>query len=595
MPLTLRKITIAFGIQPVLEDATLVVDKGDRACIVGRNGAGKSTLLKIASGITAPDRGEVGIPPGWRVEYLPQEIPDHPGLSAAEVVAAALAPDHLPEWEAQRKVERQLSDMALDGAMPYQALSAGTKRRILLARALVREPDALLLDEPTNHLDIDAIAWLEKRLLAYTGALLFVTHDRAFLQNVSTSILDLDRARITRWDCDYATYLQRKEEWLQAEEHNRATFDKKLAQEEAWIRQGVKARRTRNEGRVRALEKMREEHRRRRERTGSVNLRADEAARSGAKVITADAVTYCWEGRPLVSSFSDVVERGDRIGIVGPNGSGKTTLVRLLLGHLKPDSGSVEQGTGLQIAYYDQTREPLNPTDTVQDAIASGQQTVEIGGVRKHVISYLQDFLFPPERARSTVSMLSGGERNRLMLARLFAKPFNVLVMDEPTNDLDLETLELLEELLCGFSGTLLLVSHDRAFLDNVVTDLYVLDGSGRIESFVGGYRDYLASRAAPRKAESQPAPALTTGKTPKARKFLNRERWELEAIPGKIDAIDKETARIGETLADPRTYQTPDCDAAALQKRLKELEAELEALFARWEELEALRKELEA
>jgi ATP-binding cassette subfamily F protein uup len=582
----------------LLEDISLVLENGERACIVGRNGAGKSTILKIAAGLVKPDRGEISIGARKRVGFLTQEIPESMPGTVTQILTAVLEQDDLPEWEVYTMVERVISDMDLPRDVEYDALSAGTKRRALMARELVSSPEILLLDEPTNHLDIEAIAWLEQFLTSYKGAVLFITHDRAFLQNVATRILDLDRGRITSWVCDYKTYLLRKEEWLNAESRNQAVFDKKLAQEESWIRQGIQARRTRNEGRVRALKKMREEHRRRRQRVGSVHLQIEQASKSGAKVIAAEDVSYSWGDKPIISNFSDVIERGDRIGIVGPNGSGKSTLLKLLLGKLPPQTGTLEHGTGLQIAYFDQTREQLVETETVEQAIANGLDVIEINGARKHVMTYLQDFLFAPDRARSPVSMLSGGERNRLMLARLFAKPFNVLVMDEPTNDLDLETLELLEEMLSNFGGTLLLVSHDRAFLDNVVTDLLVLDGSGEVENYVGGYQDYLdqkAAAAAQASAAAKQARALAGNpKQQKPRKFLNRERWELEAIPARIESIEKDMADIAKQLADPKTYQESPERIPVMQANLAKLEAELAAKFSRWDELEALRKEIE-
>jgi ABC transport system ATP-binding/permease protein len=597
VPLSLRKICLGFGGPLLLDDVSLAIDNGERACIVGRNGAGKSTLLKIATGLVRADRGEISRPNGC-LSFLPQEIPERVSGTVEHIVAEGLKRDSLPEWEAERAIERTLSDMGLDGAMEFDSLSAGTKRRVLLARAVVSEPEVLLLDEPTNHLDIEAIAWLEKFLVGFKGGVLFVTHDRAFLQTVATRILDLDRGRLTSWDCDYKTYLVRKEEWLEAEARNAAVFDKKLSEEEAWLRKGVKARRTRNEGRVRALKKMRDERRQRREKAGSVKLEIEQSRRTGAKVITADNVSYAYDDKNIVTGFSDVIERGDKIGIVGPNGVGKSTLVKLLLGKLTPDTGTVEHGTSLEIAYFDQTRETLVETETVQEAIANGQEYIEINGARRHVMTYLQDFLFPPDRARSPVSMLSGGERNRILLARLFAKPFNVLVMDEPTNDLDLETLELLEEMLVDFGGTLLIVSHDRAFLDNVVTELYVLDGSGDVQTYVGGYQDYLdqkkAAAARAQMAATDKAGKNSGAKPGKTRKFLNRERWELEAIPAEIEKLESEAAQITAQLADPKTYQENASEISTLEKRLAELEAASNKKFARWEELDALRKELE-
>ncbi|MDP0496401.1 MAG: ATP-binding cassette domain-containing protein [Verrucomicrobiota bacterium JB024] len=598
MVLTLRKICLAYGGAPLLDEASLVLDTGERACIVGRNGTGKSTLMRVVAGRIQPDSGEVNLAAGTRVAFLPQEIPSDLSGTIGELVAEPLHGLGLPEWEVAHRVERTLAQMGLEGGPAFETLSAGVRRRVLLARELVRDPELLLLDEPTNHLDIAAIAWMEEFLRGYRGAVLFVTHDRAFLQNVATRILDLDRGNLISWDCDYQTYLLRKEEWLAAEEQNRAVFDKKLAQEEVWIRQGIQARRTRNEGRVRALKRMREEHRARRERTGAVRLQFEQAASSGAKVIEAKDVCFRYGGRDIIRDFSDTIMRGDKIGIVGPNGAGKSTLLKVLLGDLPPASGTVRQGSGLQVAYFDQTREALVETETVQEAVGQGNESIVINGSRRHILSYLQDFLFPPDRARSPVSMLSGGERNRLLLARLFTRPFNVLVMDEPTNDLDLETLELLENLLVEFNGTLLLVSHDRAFLDNVVTDLYVLEGDGSIQTVVGGYQDYLREKAAAntrteaaRKTETKAKPG---GKPEKPRKFLNRERWELEAIPGEIEELETEAATLSERLSDPQTYVSAADEIPKLKERLQVIEEETAVKFSRWEELEALRQELE-
>ncbi len=603
--LTLRKIGLAFGGAPLLENADLVLEKGERACVVGRNGAGKSTLIKVVAGTLEADSGEVQMPAGTQVGFLPQEIPDDLHGAIRTIVTEPLLAMHLAEWDVDHRVEKVLEQMLLSPEDLFQNLSAGVKRRVLLARELVREPELLLLDEPTNHLDIEAIAWMEGFLKGFKGALLFVTHDRAFLQSVATRILDLDRGVLTNWDCDYATYLQRKEEWLAAEEQNWAVFDKKLAQEEAWIRQGIQARRTRNEGRVRALKKMREERKARRERSGKVRLNVEQAGSTGAKVIEAIDLSYDYGGQPVISDFTDVIERGEKIGIVGPNGAGKSTLLKLLLGQLAPVSGTVKLGTGLQVAYFDQTREALVETETLQEAIGQGSEVIEINGKNRNVLGYLQDFLFPPDRARSPISMLSGGERNRLLLARLFTRPFNLLVMDEPTNDLDLETLELLEDLLVEFRGTLLLVSHDRAFLDNVVTDLFVLEGDGNVQTYVGGYQDYQREKKAEAKqatakptsvqsASTAELPKSAKGKPQKARKFLNRERWELEALPGEIEKLEAEAAQLSERLADPQLYVDSPDEVPKLKTRLEEIETETLEKFTRWEALEALRLELE-
>ncbi|MGF1451364.1 MAG: ATP-binding cassette domain-containing protein [Opitutales bacterium] len=596
-----RDLHLAFGGPALFEGIGFEVHPGERACIVGRNGAGKSSLLKTLAGLVTPDDGEVFLTPGARVAYLPQELPDGLSGPVADVISAQLPPEAEP-WEREATLEKLLRELELSGKADFETLSVGMKRRALLGRALAIQPAALLLDEPTNHLDLASIEWLERFLPGFRGALLFVTHDRAFLQNVATRILDLERGKLISWNCSYAEYLKKKEAWLLAEAEQRAQFDKKLAKEEAWIRQGIKARRTRNEGRVRALEKMREAYRERREREGSAHLELGEADRTGVKVLTAEDLDFAYDDQPIVEAFSCTILRGDKVGLIGPNGAGKTTLLKLLLGELTPDSGTIKHGTNLQVAYFDQLKNDLNGEATLVDTIGDGRETVTINGVSRNVMGYLQDFLFAPEQARGKVRSLSGGERNRLLLARLFTQPCNVLVMDEPTNDLDLETLELLENLLVDFGGTLLLVSHDRAFIDNVCTSTFFLGGDGRIRQYVGGYHDALATRA--RQAAATRAPEAVAppkpkdlpekkGKTPKARKFLNRERWELEALPGEIEALENEQAELGEAMADPAVAANP-AKLAEAQSRLAEIEANLEQTFARWEELETLRTELE-
>jgi|TARA_B110000037_G_scaffold223191_1_gene303595 ATP-binding cassette subfamily F protein uup len=596
--LSLRKITLSYGGAPLLDELSLEIRENDRACLVGRNGTGKTSLLEIIAGIHPPDRGEIQLAPGRKLAYLPQAIPDVIEGTIETVVSSGLDHEDLAEWEVMTKVDRLLDEMELSGDEPFNTLSAGMKRRVILAQAVVSEPDLLVLDEPTNHLDIPSIRWMERYLKErFRGALLFVTHDRAFLQALATRILDLDRGRLISWDCDYRKYLERKEEWLEAEATQSAQFDKKLAEEERWIRRGIQARRTRNEGRVRALKQMRLDHQSRRQKMGTVHLRIEAAERSGAKVIAVEDLHFAYEDHPpTIEHLSFLIERGDKVGIVGPNGAGKTTLLRLLLGKLQPTSGTVTHGTKLQIAYFDQLRDQLDESRTVVDMIADGNETVTIGGRSQHVMSYLQDFLFPPDRARSTISMLSGGERNRLLLARLFTQPANVLVLDEPTNDLDLETLDLLEEQISHFSGTVLIVSHDRAFLDDVATDLLVLDGNGDIKPFIGGYSDWLAqdtasATAMPRKFVSK-APEAKAKRSTKQRKFLNRERWELEAIPGEIEKLDEEQATIAEQLSDPKLYQEYPDKVTSLQARNKEVEELLATKYARWDELEALRQE---
>jgi ATP-binding cassette subfamily F protein uup len=553
--LGLRDVGIAFGGPPLLDGANLVIERGERVCLLGRNGAGKSTLMQLFNNAIKPDRGEVIRQAGITVTRLEQEVPGDLVGTTFDVVAAGLgevgtllaryhdashrvgaadaeatlreldrlhhALDATGGWQLETRVETVLSHLGLEADVPFAHLSGGRKRQTLLARALVSQPDVLLLDEPTNHLDIDAIEWMEKFLIGRGTTLLFVTHDRAFLRRLATRIVELDRGRLVDWGADYDTYLDRKAAALAAEEREWAEFDKKLAREEAWIRTGIKARRTRNEGRVRALETLRLERSARRERGGTVRLQAQEAERSGRLVVEARGVGFAHGERDIVRNLTTTIMRGDRIGLIGPNGSGKTTLLRLLLGELAPDAGTIRTGTGLEIVYFDQLREQLDSNRTVADSIADGNDWVEIGGRRKHVLGYLQDFLFPPERARTPVRALSGGERNRLLLARLFTRSFNVLALDEPTNDLDVETLELLEDLLLDFSGTLLLVSHDRAFLDNVVTSTLVMEGDGRVGEYVGGYADWLRQRPGP--ARGGEAAARKTAGIPPAPRETER------------------------------------------------------------------------
>ena len=623
MPLLgMRDVRVAFGGPPILESASFGIEAGERVCLLGRNGAGKSTVMKLLDGSIAPDTGEILRQPGVSVARLEQEIPGDLAGSVFDVVAAGLdetgtllaryheaslrvssgaeralrdldrlhhALEAADAWQFQSRVETVISHLGLEQDAPFSQLSGGRKRQALLARALVRDPDVLLLDEPTNHLDVDAIEWMEDFLLDRSGALCFVTHDRAFLQRVASRIVELDRGKLVDWGVDYATYLERKDAALAAEEREWAEFDKKLAREEAWIRQGIKARRTRNEGRVRSLESMRRERAGRREREGTVRLQAQEAERSGRLVIDARAATVAHGDKVIVRNLTTTVTRGDRIGIIGPNGSGKTTLLRLLLGELPPDSGSVRQGTGIEIAYYDQLREQLDPDRTLHESIAGGAEYVEIGDQRKHVLGYLQDFLFPPARARTPVRALSGGERNRLVLARLFTRSFNLLALDEPTNDLDLETLDLLEDLLLGYTGTLLLVSHDRAFLDNVVTSTLVMEGDGRVGEYAGGYADWLRQRPArPRAVETRKAPARVAAPPAARRKLSLKEKQELAGLPDRIHALEQERSRLYAALADPLVLRDGTA-AASAKARLAALGTELLAAERRWEELETI------
>src|SRR4051812_33161787 len=569
--LGMQDVSIAFGGPPILDRANLAIEKGERVCLLGRNGAGKSTIMRLLDGTMLPDSGDVVRQVGTTVTRLEQEVPDDVAGSIFDVVAAGLgeagrllaryhdaahraaidssdralreldtlhhALDAANAWEMQTRVDTVLSHLSLDPDSMFADASGGRKRQTLLARALVRQPDVLLLDEPTNHLDVEAIEWMEGFLIDRGVTLLFVTHDRAFLRRLATRIVELDRGRLVDWSTDYDTYLQRKEAALAAESKEWEDFDRKLAQEEVWIRTGIQARRTRNEGRVRALEAMRVERNQRRERTGAVKLQAQESERSGKLVIEARDVSFAYDARPIVRNFSTTIMRGGRVGLIGPNGSGKTTLLRLLLGELPPDSGTIRLGTNIELAYFDQLREQLDPDRSVFDSIADGADFIDMRGNRRHVHGYLEDFLFPPDRARTPVRALSGGERNRLLLARLFTRSFNMLVLDEPTNDLDIETLDLLEELLLEFAGTLLVVSHDRAFLDNVVTSTLVFEGGGRIGKYVGGYSDWVRQRRIAEPAAVVPRPSTPKAVVasavtrPKKRKLSFKESAELAAL----------------------------------------------------------------
>lgn len=597
--LSLLDVSLSYGGPPLIDSVNLQIDAGERVCLLGRNGCGKSSLLRILSGELQPDLGSVFRQPGLHVARLQQEVPEGIAGSVHDLVASGLRElhEHEEAWERDVRLEDLFRKLALDPQADFSALSGGLKRRALLGRALAGVPDLLLLDEPTNHLDLESILWMEQFLVNEKLSLCFVTHDRAFLRKVATRIIELDRGRVSGWSCDYDTYLVRKQEVLEAEEKQRALFDKKLAQEEEWIRRGVRAQRSRAQGRIHALEAMRVERAERRERQGNVKMRLAEANRSGVKVITAEDLCFSYnQGTPLVSDFNTLITRGDKIGLIGPNGSGKTTLIRLLLGQLAPSSGLIEHGTNIEVVYFDQLRSQIDDNLSVADNIANGNETVTFDGKTRHVISYLQDFLFAPDRSRSPARVLSGGERNRLLLARLFTKPANVLVMDEPTNDLDAETLELLENLLVEFQGTLLLVSHDREFLDNVVTSTFVFEGEGRVSEYVGGYSDWArlrerrqAEQQARRQAELEAAQAKSP-KAVKARKLGNKERAELEALPARIEALELEQASLGEKLGDPSLYQGDPSAPLRLRERLDAVEAEMAVAFERWEELEALR-----
>ena len=623
--LGLQDVSLAFGGPALLSHADFSIERGERVCLLGRNGTGKSTLLKLLDGSLQPDAGTVVRLTGLSVTRLEQEIPDGVRGTMFDVVAAGLgaagallaqyhhaslevAHDATPKalkeldrlhhaldtadaWQVHTRVSTILQHLALDPDLPFAEASGGRKRQTLLARALVRQPDILLLDEPTNHLDVEAVEWMEEYLVDRGTTLVFVTHDRAFLRRVATRIVELDRGKLVDWGGDYDTYLQRKDAALEVEAREFAEFDRKLALEEVWIRTGIQARRTRNEGRVRSLEALRVQRSQRRDRVGNVRMQAQEAERSGRLVVEARNVSFNRGERPIVKEFSTTITRGDRVGLIGPNGSGKTTLLRLLLGQLEPDSGTIKLGTNIELAYFDQLREQLDEERSVFDTIADGAEFVLINGARKHVHGYLQEFLFPPERARTPVRALSGGERNRLLLARLFTRTFNVLVLDEPTNDLDIETLDLLESLLLEFTGTLLVVSHDRVFLDNAVTSTLAFEGRGMIGEYAGGYADWLRQRpvaVSAGTAAMQPAATAAAPRAEKKRKLTWKETQELATLPDLIDAREQDRAALYAQLADPIFLRDGSAVTAATT-RLASIDAELAEMASRWELLETI------
>lgn len=595
MPLvTISDLSIGFRGPSLLEGVTTSINERERIGLLGRNGAGKTTLLKMIIGEVEPDDGSIVIQSDKRVAFLQQHVPQDVDLSNAEVVAEGMTAQQKSEAMNQADpVQRILSRMELDPAGRFGQLSSGMKRRVLLARALVSEPDLLLLDEPTNHLDIQSIQWLEQFLLKFGAALVFITHDRMFLRKIANRILEIDRGRLFDWTCDYDTFLKRKVDALAAEEKENALFDKRLAEEEVWIRQGIKARRTRNEGRVRALKKLREERRDRREKVGTSNLQISLGQKSGQLVAEAKEICYSYEDKKVIDDFSITIMRGDKIGIIGPNGAGKSTLLKVLLGQLEADSGNVRLGTNLEIAYFDQLREQLTEDDTVEQAVGEGSDSVVINGVKKHIYGYLQDFLFTPERSRTKIKFLSGGERNRILLSKLFAKPANLIVLDEPTNDLDAETLELLEERLVAFPGTVLLVSHDREFLNNVVGSSIVFENS-TIKEYVGGYDDWIRQRKSEGKpTESKPAkkekPKKEKPKLESVRKLKFAEKKELEALPGRIEELESKIGEIHEAMAKPDYYQQPAETLSAKKAELDEMQNSLTVSYARWEELESI------
>lgn len=622
MPLIrLQNIHLSYGEQPLLDGVDFTVEPGERVALLGRNGEGKSTLLKIIAGEVAVDDGEVSGVDSLRIAKLQQDVPRNLSGSVERVAAdglgevgALIAEYHrvaadceddeamsrlatlqsrieaLDGWRLEQRVSEVLSRLQLPAEAEVSTLSGGLARRVLLARALVTDPQLLLLDEPSNHLDIESIQWLEEFLLGSGLTLIFVTHDRAFLRRLATRIVDIDRGRLTSWPGDYDLYLQRKQAALEAEEKRQAEFDRKLAIEEAWIRQGIKARRTRNEGRVRALKKLREERRRRRDQPGRARIAANESAeRSGKVVVEAENLAFSYDGEPVFRDFSTTILRGDRVGIIGPNGCGKSTLVRVLLGELSPDAGKLKLGTRLRIAYFDQLRQSLDPGKTALENVAGGSDSVTINGKSRHVISYLQDFLFSPRRARAPITRLSGGETNRLLLAKLFARPSNLLVLDEPTNDLDIETLELLEELLADYQGTVLLISHDREFIDRVATSSLVFESPGRIREYVGGYSDWLRQRPEPRSEAGSKQPAARRKAAPAPRKLSYKDQRELDALPETIEKLEERQAEIHERMSDPAFYQQSRELIASEQAALAEIESALEKAYQRWEELDQM------
>jgi ATP-binding cassette subfamily F protein uup len=634
MPLlSLDQVAHAYGHVPLLDGVSLQLEPGERVALIGRNGSGKSTLLRIVAGEVQPDRGTVWRAPGSRVARLEQDVPLDTASSVFEVVAEGLGQlsalvaayhhatvevamgaagalermgrlqhelEERDGWRLEQRVEMVLSRLQLPADAAVHDLSGGWRRKVLLARALVASPDVLLLDEPTNHLDIEAIEWVESFLADYPGAVLLVTHDRAFLERLATRVVELDRGRLTSWPGDYATFVRKKEAWLDQEALANDKFDKTLAEEEAWLRRGIKARRTRDEGRVGRLLEMRAERAARRSRAGLVRLSMEAAEATGKMVFEAEGVAKSFGGRAVIRDFSTRILRGDRVGLIGPNGAGKTTLLRILLGELMPDAGTVRAGANVQVAYFDQQREQLDPERSVVETVGDGNDHVTVSGRQRHVHGYLEDFLFPAERARSPVKALSGGERNRLLLARLFTRPASVLVLDEPTNDLDLETLELLEAHLVGWAGTLLVVSHDRRFLDHVVTSTLAFEGEARVSEYVGGYEDWLRQRPSPAAADALPTTApvpRTNGRSTAAapaaglaRKATNKERRELEELPARIEALEDEQRRLAAEVVGPDFYKRPAAEIEAAMARLAVLPEELLSAYARWDELDGLK-----
>lgn len=627
--ITLNQIEVSYGGPALLNKVDFSIEPQERVCLVGRNGVGKSTLLKVINQEIIPDDGELRFEQGVKVAKLTQEVPSDTKGSIFDIVASGLgdmgqllhqfyelsqstAPSAMDEmakiqekieaadgWALEQNVQTVIKRLSLNAEQEFDALSGGMKRRVLLAKALVEKPDVLLLDEPTNHLDLESIEWLEDFLTSYQGSILFITHDRRFLKKLATRIVEVDRGNLTSWLGDYDNFLRRKAEQLAAEEKANAEFDKKLAQEEVWIRQGIKARRTRNEGRVRRLEAARKERQERRGLIGKVDIKLQDAELSGKKVIDAKQISLQYEGRDIVKDFSTVIMRGDRIGIIGPNGAGKTTLINLLLGELAPDAGEVRLGTKLQVAYFDQHKAQLDESLSAQDNVSEGKDMMTINGKDRHVISYMQDFLFTPERARAPITALSGGERNRLLLAKILAKPSNLLILDEPTNDLDIETLELVEEMLSEYPGTILMVSHDRDFLNNVVTSTLVFEGGGKIGDYVGGFDDWIRQKSEVEKTQGLQPQSTKKNKSSSSRarvdksvkKLTYKEQRELEQLPETISDLEGQIELAQAEMAMPEFYQQEKANIILINEKVAQLEIDLEAAFERWEQLEAIRE----
>ncbi len=595
--LNIQNLVLHFGSAPLFDGINIQIHEGEKICLLGRNGAGKSTMMKMINGEIEPDSGDIIREKGVVTSILRQEVPSDLKGTIHEVIAAGLMnrgyPGNSPDHNQTHEIDRICSILKLDETLSFENLSAGMKRKVLLGRAIVCDPDILLLDEPTNHLDIDSILWLEDFLLRYRKTIFFVTHDRSFLQKIANRIIELDRGKLYDWKCNYKTFLERKEAWLESEQTLNALFDKKLAAEEVWIRKGIKARRTRNEGRVSALKKMRNERSERREVPGSVRMQLQRADISGKMIIEAEDIFFGYDSVKIIRNFSARIVRGAKIGIIGPNGCGKSTLIKLLLNDLQPDSGTVKTGSGIQIVYYDQLRNQIDPKLSVKENVMGGREIIDFNGKKKHIIGYLQDFLIPPSMADMKAETFSGGEKNRIMLAKLFTRPFNFLVMDEPTNDLDIETIELLEELLLDYEGTLLLVSHDRTFVNNIVNSVFAFDADGSVNEYAGGYDEWLASRSPDQKKNSNSPVDKGKKEVQKVKTKLSmKEKNELKEIPGIIEVMENRKREIFETLSDPTFYQKRGSDASMLKNEINSINGAIEKIFSRWEILDAYEKE---